>query len=284
MRFSSSETATRQLRTSPGGSMPSSRRKRPLEPPSSLTVTSAVRSEMKTPSGWASPARTVYCLRPLSKVERPVPPPMATTRIPRAERPRFCSPGDGMRAALALPLFGTGRWQICRLRIQQLSEARIVRHVLEVRVVACLEAVLRIQTDGFAKVFQRAFHLAGETIHHGQAVIGKIGPGIALEYLFHVSARLIKLAAVQERNCVIKVLFVGFKAGGGAGKLLIAQIQMDAGAIHEFAVPGGKDLLQEGLGFLEFVLLHRLDSTFIVLHSLCKTRVFSEGRFMLWVR
>src|SRR5207249_1669383 len=38
---SSSESATMQLRISPGGSMLSSLRKRPLEPPSSLTVTTA---------------------------------------------------------------------------------------------------------------------------------------------------------------------------------------------------------------------------------------------------
>src|ERR1044071_6470934 len=149
---------------------------------------------------------------------------------------------------------------------------------------ARLESVLRIQTAGFSKILQRAFHLAGEAIHHSHAVVRKVGLGIALEYLFHVSARLVKLAAVQERNCVIKVLFVGLEAGGGADKLLIAQIQMNTGAIHELAVPSGKDLLQEGLGFLEFMLLPRLDSTFIVLHSLCKSRVFSESRLMLWGR
>src|SRR5258707_4987451 len=79
-----------QLRTSPGGSMPSSRRRRPLEPPSSLTVTTAVRSEMNGPLHGDSPAAVVYRLSPLRSVDRPVPPPIATTRRPRIGR-LFCS-------------------------------------------------------------------------------------------------------------------------------------------------------------------------------------------------
>src|SRR6476646_2469283 len=280
MRFSSSETATRQLRTSPGGSMPSSRRKRPLEPPSSLTVTSAVRSEIKTPSGATSPVRTVYCLRPLSRVERPVPPPMATTRIPRAERPRFCSAGDGMRVALALPLVGVRRRKIGRLRIEQFRKPGIISHILEVRIVAGLEAVLRIQPNGFTQVLERTFNLASKAINHLHAVIGKIGLGIALENFLHVSAGLIKLTAVQERNGIIKVLFMGLKAGSSASKLLVTKIQVDTSAIHELAIACGENFLQQALGFFEFVLLHSLDSSFIILHSLCKTRIFPERRLL----
>src|SRR5450755_1987910 len=93
-RASSSERATMQLRISPGGSMLSSLRRRPLEPPSSLTVTTAHNSLI---SGWfglpSALARVTYFLSPLSRVDRPVPPPMATTRklrvddgLPRDER------------------------------------------------------------------------------------------------------------------------------------------------------------------------------------------------------
>src|SRR5918995_1304202 len=58
-------SATRQFLTSPGGATPSSWRSRPLEPPSSATVTTAVRSP-------------TLSLRPLSNTGRPVPPPNAT--------------------------------------------------------------------------------------------------------------------------------------------------------------------------------------------------------------
>ena len=70
---SSSASATRQLRRSPGGGMPMSRRSRPELPPSSAMVTTAV--------------RLLVCdLRPRSRAARPLPPPTATTRGPRASR------------------------------------------------------------------------------------------------------------------------------------------------------------------------------------------------------
>ncbi len=59
----------------PTAGIPSSVRSTPDEPPSSATVTTAVRFD-------------VCSLRPRSSVERPVPPPIATTRGPRA-RNRF---------------------------------------------------------------------------------------------------------------------------------------------------------------------------------------------------
>src|ERR1019366_8277161 len=79
-RASSSERATMQLRTSPGGSMLNSLRRRPLDPPSSLTVTTPHNSRMV---GWpevAAAGDMTYRFSPFSSVERPVPPPIATTR------------------------------------------------------------------------------------------------------------------------------------------------------------------------------------------------------------
>ena len=62
---SASESATRQLRISPGAGISNSLRIRPVEPPSSATVTIAV-----------IPASTLR--RPRRSVESPVPPPIAT--------------------------------------------------------------------------------------------------------------------------------------------------------------------------------------------------------------
>src|SRR5438093_6449959 len=77
-----------QLRMSPGGSMLSSLRRRPLDPPSSLTVTTAQSSLITGSSvfeGERSTGRETKCLRPFSRVERPVPPPIAMTRSPRPD-------------------------------------------------------------------------------------------------------------------------------------------------------------------------------------------------------
>src|SRR3989475_5664874 len=80
-----------QLRTSPGGSMLNSLRSRPLDPPSSVTVTtaqsSAIRADPSERCGYA--ALTTYFLSPLRRVERPVPPPIATTRNSRSLRARI---------------------------------------------------------------------------------------------------------------------------------------------------------------------------------------------------
>src|SRR5690349_7785063 len=63
---SSPHRAARAIRRSPGGRTPSSRRSRPLEPPSSATVTTAL-------------GRSVTRRRALRELARPWPPPSATT-------------------------------------------------------------------------------------------------------------------------------------------------------------------------------------------------------------
>ncbi|MCU1241672.1 MAG: hypothetical protein JWO71_2398 [Candidatus Acidoferrum typicum] len=64
-----------------------SRRRRPELPPSSVTVTMAVRS-LTGLSWFAGPSRrrVTYSLRPRNKVDSPVPPPRATTLRPRTWR------------------------------------------------------------------------------------------------------------------------------------------------------------------------------------------------------
>ena len=69
-----------QLRRSPGGSMLKPMRKRPEEPPSSVTVTTAARSEMGPTQAADWPGAETWLRNPRSSVESPVPPPMATTR------------------------------------------------------------------------------------------------------------------------------------------------------------------------------------------------------------
>src|SRR5579871_1225992 len=82
-KASSSLRATMQLRMSPGGNMLNSFRSRPLEPPSSLAVTTAHRSRMEGELPFAvvdSAGEGANFLSPLRRVDRPVPPPIATTR------------------------------------------------------------------------------------------------------------------------------------------------------------------------------------------------------------
>src|SRR6266511_4040291 len=96
--FSSPASAASAWRRSPGGSTPRSSRSRPLDPPSSATVTTAVTS---------SPG---ICRRARSDADSPCPPPKATTLIP--------GPGRGVgRRPPAAGRAGAGpaprRWRRC---------------------------------------------------------------------------------------------------------------------------------------------------------------------------
>src|SRR5437588_11017282 len=53
---------------------------------------------------------------------------------------------------------------------------------------------------------------------------------------------------------------------------------MDTGAVGQLFGAGSDDLFQDCLGLVEFMFLHDLESTVIILHSLCKTWVLREGR------
>src|SRR5699024_5251041 len=64
--FFMSDSATRQLRISPGGIVLTALRKDPLDPPSSATVTMAVTLQSAF-------------FRPSNKIGRPVPPPITAT-------------------------------------------------------------------------------------------------------------------------------------------------------------------------------------------------------------
>src|SRR5688500_14106194 len=117
-----------QFRISPGGRTLKSRRNRPELPPSSETVTTAVKSVTsrrrsavargKADSSLCS--STTYFLSPRSNVERPVPPPMETIFISVAREPPVIG-----------PLLGKGRL----FRIEQFRKTRVLAQAGKVGVV-----------------------------------------------------------------------------------------------------------------------------------------------------
>src|SRR6266851_1341203 len=161
---------------SPGGRMRFSRRKRPELPPSSVTVTMAARSAMgRSVLARSSVRRMTSSLRPRRSVERPVPPPRATTRKPRDRV-------FGLELRFVMRVFGmaeqvsfyrkefntententekkkTGQAEACPtkrlaggavfLRIEELGEARVFLEESKIFVVARVIAVFRAQLDG----------------------------------------------------------------------------------------------------------------------------------------
>ena len=190
--------------------MLSSLRRRPLEPPSSLTVTTAQRSRITGEPGWAtaiSAGVSAKRLSPLSRVERPVPPPMATTRRPRCASSspgtrdrRFWFPSgklvfEALTNCVDLKRFVFPERAFRRshvgsgIRVQQLGKARVFGQVVEVGVIARLVAQAGIQAQRLLQMLQRVFHVTGEAIERSQTVNHEISLRRLLQQLLDVLAR-----------------------------------------------------------------------------------------------
>ena len=97
---SPSERARRQFRTSPGGGIEYSCLRRPELPPSSATVTTAVRDSRSRSATHVHPGGNKASFRPRRRMGRPVPPPSATirdagSRASRGDYPSWPRPASG---------------------------------------------------------------------------------------------------------------------------------------------------------------------------------------------
>src|SRR4051794_29970952 len=135
-RSSSGARAAMQLRMSPGGSTPNSRRSRPEEPPSSVTVT--------TPVSWRSRSVPAWCLRPRRRADRPVPPPIATR-------------------ALSGAATGSGE-------AEEGAEVAILAELGEVGVVEGMDAILGVQLDRPGQRLRRVVPPALDRVNGGREV------------------------------------------------------------------------------------------------------------------
>src|ERR1035438_4251007 len=93
---------------------------------------------------------TTWRRSPRSSVERPVPPPIATTRSGRAETApaTVCPCGSVPRVELSgVELFVRVTEALWHLGIQQLSKPGVVRHALEIVVDASLKPVPGVHFD-----------------------------------------------------------------------------------------------------------------------------------------
>src|SRR5690349_19376476 len=124
---------------SPGGSMFNSFRRRPLEPPSSLTVTTPESSDISVLEREVierGPEPTNF-FSPFSSVERPVPPPIATTR--RVACADFSLEGGNAPIVfllLELGRFAGGYRVRARIGVEQFRKAGIFRQILEIGIIA----------------------------------------------------------------------------------------------------------------------------------------------------
>src|SRR5579872_311086 len=291
-RASSSLNATMQLRMSPGGRMLNSLRRRPLEPPSSLTVTTAERSrmtEVSDPGQGSSLGPRTKRLSPLRRVESPVPPPIATTRIPPADAVSGVVAGS----EVLVPIGKESSEQLDRfflthhahrsefaagIGIKQFSKAWILGEVLEVGIIAGLEAQLRIEAERFVQTAERILNVARQAIERGQAINDVVGFGVLLQQLFQVLPGSDVIADIHQRNGVVEVLFWSLELRcRGALQVLVAGVQMYVGAVGQLLARSGNDLLEIRLGLVELVFLHGAQPGLVTLQGLGVARIFRHG-------
>ena len=93
---------------------------------------------------------------------------------------------------------------------------------------------------------------------------------------FKILARAHVVAHVHQRHGIIILLFGRLEVGDRLAQLLVAAIQMDRSAIGEFGTRTSHYFLEAGLGAIVLVRLQRLQSSFIVLYRLGKTRIVGQ--------
>jgi len=87
------------------------------------------------------------------------------------------------------------------------------------------------------------FHPARQAIQSSQSIDDKIGFGVLLDQFLEVFAGGDVIADIHQGNRVVKVLFEGFELVGCPLHMLVAGIQMGAGAIGQFEAGTSEYLL-----------------------------------------
>lgn len=153
------------------------------------------------------------------------------------------------------------------LRIEQLGEAGVVEHGLEVVVGAGLEAVSGVHLDGAGEIVEAALGAAGDGVEEGEAVVGVIGVRVRLEDAAELLGGLLKVAGVELRDGVIEALLGGEEAEAVALQLAAAGVDVHAAALDDFRRSGGDELLKGGESLFIFALLHEGDGCLVMLEG-----------------
>src|SRR6202035_5596142 len=167
-----------------------------------------------------------------------------------------------------------------RIRIQEFGEARILSQVVKIRIVPCLVAQAGIQLESFLQVFEGIFDVSGEAIESGKAVGDEIGFWRLLQQLVDMFAGGNVIPDVHERDSVIIVLFDALELRGGrALEVLVADAEMNGGAVRELFAGAGKHLLKQWLCLFELMFLQSAQPGFVILQRLRDPRILGDGCF-----
>src|SRR5579883_981031 len=168
------------------------------------------------------------------------------------------------------------RANLLRFRIKQLSKARIINHVLEIRVGARLNAVLAIQLDRRSQMLQAFLRLSRHAVQHRQSVMRKVRPLVLFQDIFQVVTRIFIIAGIQQRDRIVILLAQARKRSCTLLGLPFARCQIDLRSLYQLWRRSRQQLLKCGARFVELGFLHQLHRTLI--HLQCLLVVFADDR------
>src|SRR6185437_7866369 len=206
-----------------------------------------------------------------SSVESPVPPPMATTRSPRRSTEReagfFAVTETSIRNSIedrgSSRLRATTRASE-RFRIEEFGKARIVRHVVEVRIAARLNAVLRIQLNRLVQMVQALLSLPGDAVQYRQPVVRVIRHGVFLQQALELVARVFIIACVQQRNGVVVLLLCASKGQPILLSVALAHRQVGPRPLQQFRRSVMSQLFKKRARLVELPFLHPLHGVLVL--------------------
>src|SRR6185437_942863 len=161
-------------------------------------------------------------------------------------------------------------------RIQQLCKPRIVCHINEIRIAACLNTVGWVDLDRPPQVLQCLFRLPRHAAQQSHPVVGKIGPRRLRQDALKMIASLLERARIQQGYGIVVPLFRRVELQFGGAAVPFAYREIHSGALQNLGRRVGHNLLQQHAGFFILALLHVLQGILVILKN-AVLRPFASG-------
>src|ERR1700686_4603115 len=168
------------------------------------------------------------------------------------------------------------RFSHARIWIQQFGEARILRQILEVAIIARLEAQRGFRLNRLVECLERFFDVTGQAMQCGQPVKNVFCLRILLQELVEVLARRHIVTHVDQRHRVVVILFRCLELQGWLFHVLVAGEDMHLRPVDQRLVRPAQRFLEVAFGLLEFMLLQCAKPGLVALHRLCVSWIFGH--------
>ena len=142
--------------------------------------------------------------------------------------------GSGSIRLLIVDFGGVGRERSrARIGIQQLSEARILRKVLKIGIVASLEADRGLTRIASSRLRRRIFDVSREAVECRESIHHVVRLRKLLLQFVEMFAGSNVVSDVHQRYGIVEMLFGRLELCGGLFQMLVAGVEMNGGTVRE---------------------------------------------------